>query len=106
MFRPPAPLPTNNNGFSILPMIWVYLIKTDGYKKVRCVANGAPHLKGPITLTATYATCLDQSACYLFWSIAAIKNKKVFGANAQNAFAKAPSPTSPLYQKTDKAFRN
>ena len=59
-----------------------------------------------ITLAATYAACLDQAAYRLFWSIAAIKNKKVFGADAQNTFAKAPPPKSPLYLKTDEAFRN
>ena len=106
MFSHPGPLPPTDTDFSILPMIWVYLIKTDGRKKARCVANGAPHLKGTITLSATYAACLDQSACRLFWSIAAIKNKKVFGADAQNAFAEAPPPKSPLYLKTDEAFRN
>ena len=106
MFSHPGPLPSTNTDFSILPMIWVYLIKTDGRKKARCVANGAPHLKDTITLAATYAACLDQSACRLFWSIAAIKNKKVFSADAQNAFAEAPPPKSPLYLKTGEAFRN
>ena len=106
MFGTPGPLPTDSSDFSVLPMIWVYLIKTDGRKKARCVANGAPHLKGTITLAATYAACLDQAACRLFWAIAAIKNKKVFGADAQNAFAEAPPPKSPLYLKTDEAFRN
>ena len=106
MFGDPGPLPTDSSDFSVLPMIWVYLIKTDGRKKARCVANGAPHLKGTITLAATYAACLDQAACRLFWAIAAIKNKKVFGADAQNAFAEAPPPKSPLYLKTDEAFRN
>ena len=106
MFDSPGPIPENASNVSILPMIWVYLIKTDGRKKARCVANGAPHLKGTITLTATYAACLDQSANRLFWAYAAIKNKKVYGADAQNAFAEAPPPKSPLYLKIDDAFRN
>ena len=106
MFDPPGPIPSDVKNFSILPMIWVYLVKTDGRKKARCVANGAPHLKGTITLAATYAACLDQSANRLFWSFAAIKCKQVFGADAQNAFAEAPPPKAPLYLKIDAAFRN
>ena len=106
MFGPPGSIPSDENEYSILPMIWVYLIKTDGRKKARCVANGAPHLKGTITLAATYAACLDQSANRLFWSFVAIKCKQVFGADAQNAFAEAPPPTTPLYLKIDDAFRN
>ena len=106
MFGDPGPLPDDSNDYSVLPMIWVYIIKTDGRKKARCVANGAPHLKGSITLAHTYAACIDQSACRLFWAIAAMKCKLVYGSDAVNAFAEAPPPKSPLYLKTDAAYRN
>ena len=106
IFSKPGPLPTDIKDYSILPMIWVYLIKVDGRKKARCVANGAPHLKGTITLANTYAACLEQAACRLFWAIAAIKNKLVFGSDAVNAFAEAPPPKSPLFLKIDEAYRN
>ena len=106
MFGKPGPLPTDGTEYNVLPMIWVYLVKTDGRKKARCVANGAPHLKGSITLAHTYAACIDQSACRLFWATAAIKCKLVFGSDAVNAFAEAPPPKSPLYLKTDAAYRN
>ena len=106
MFGDPGPLPSDGSEYSVLPMIWVYLIKTDGRKKARCVANGAPHLKGTITLANTYAACIDQSACRLFWAIAAVKGKLVFGSDAVNAFAEAPPPKSPVYLKTDEAYRN
>ena len=106
MFGEPGPLPTNGTEYSVLHMIWVYLVKTDGRKKARCVANGAPHLKGSITLAHTYAACIDQSACCLFWAIVAMKCKLVCGSDAVNAFAKAPPPKSPLYLKTDAAYHN
>ena len=106
MSSDPGPIPSDTTDYSILPMIWVYLIKTDGRKKDQCVANGAPHLKGTITLATTYAACLDQSANRLFWAFVAIKCKQVFGADAQNAFAEAPPPKTPLYLKVDAAFRN
>ncbi len=106
MFGPPGPLPSDDIDFSILPMICVYLIKVDGRKKAQCVANGAAHFKGTITLANTYAACIDQSACRLFWAIAAIKNKLVFGSDAVNAFAEDPPPKLPLYLKVDAAYRN
>ena len=104
MFGPPGPLPSKS--VNILPMIWVYLVKTDGRKKARCVANGAAHFKGSITIANTYAACLEQAACRLFWSIVAMKNKRVYGSDAANAFAEAPPPKSPLYLKVDTAYIN
>ncbi len=76
---------------NVLPMIWTYLTKTCGRKKARCVANGTPHLKGSVTLANTYATCLEQSTgAGMFWAICALKNRRVYGADASNAFAEAP----------------
>ena len=103
MFGSSDPIPSTTKDYSILPMIWVYLMKVDGRKKARCVVNGAPHLKGTITLAITYAACLEQAVCRLFWSIAAIKNKKFYGADAVNVFAEAPPPKSPLFLKIDMA---
>ena len=70
------------------------------------VANGAPHLKGTITLANTYAACLEQSGFRIFWAICVLTNKNVFGADAANAFAEAPPPKAPLFLKVDAAFRN
>ena len=107
MISHPGPIPSNITDYSILPMIWVYLIKVDGQKKARCVANGAPHLKGTITLANTYAVRLEQAACrLLFWAITAIRNKLVFGSDAVNAFAEAPPPQLPLFLKVDTAYCN
>ena len=87
-------------------MIWIYIIKTDGWKKAICAANGAPHLNGTITLIHIYVIYIDQSACRLFWAIAAMKCKLVYGSDAANTCAEAPPPKSPLYLKTDKAYWN
>ena len=106
MFGKPGPLPNHLDKYSILPMIWVYIVKSCGRKKARCVANGAPHLKGTITLANTYAACLEQSGFRIFWAICALRNKQVFGSDAANAFAEAPPPKCPLYLKVDAAFRN
>ena len=106
MFGPPGPIPTDVPYPSILPMIWVYIIKVDGRYKARCVANGAPHLKGSLTLAQTYAACLEQSGCRIFWSLCAAKNKTIYGADVANAFAEAPPPKSRLWLKIDDAYRN
>ena len=74
MFSEPTELPTDNPNINVLPMIWTYLVKSCGRKKARCVANGAPHLKGSITLANTYAACLEQTGARIFWAIAALTN--------------------------------
>ena len=59
MFNDPVPFPKGEHN-NILPMIWNYLLKNDGTKKARCVADGSPRQKGSITLANTYAACLKQ----------------------------------------------
>ena len=104
MFGEPGPLPTNGE-YNVLPMIWSYLVKTCGRKKARCVANGAPHLKGSVTLANTYAACLEQTGARILWSLSALHNRKVYGADASNAFAEAPPQKAPLYLRIDAAYR-
>ena len=105
MFSAPTTLPPNET-FNVLPMIWNYLIKNTGRKKARCVANGSPRMKGSITLANTYAACVEQPAARIFWSISALKNLRVYGADCFNAFAEAAPPTEPLYMKIDSQFRS
>ena len=106
MFGPPGELPTGIDDINVLPMIWTYLTKTCGRKKARCVANGAPHLKGSVTLANTYAACLEQTAARIFWSLAATLGKLVFGSDASNAFGEAPAPKAPLFLRVDDAYRD
>ena len=105
MFSPPAKLP-NEHGINVLAMIWVYIIKTCGRKKARCVANGNPQQKGSVTLANTYAACLEQAGARIFWATCALKNKLIFGSDMSNAFAEAPAPKAPLYLKVDIAYKN
>ena len=90
MFSKPTTLPNNKEDYNILPMIWNYLIKKDGKKKARCVADGSGKQAGTISLDHTYAACLDQSRAKMFWGLIALKNLKAFGADCSNAFAEAP----------------
>ena len=105
MFSKPRKLP-NEHGINVLAMIWVYLIKTCGRKKARCVANGNPKMKGSVTLANTYAACLEQAGARIFWATCALRNKLVYGSDMSNAFAEAPPPKAPLYLKVDAAYKN
>ena len=102
MFGPPEPAPCTGN---ILPLIWNYVIKLDGTRKARCVANGSPRLKGSVTLSRTCAAALEQSGAQLFWALSAINNHVITGADASNAFAEAEPPEAPQCVRVDDAFR-
>ena len=91
MFGEPEARPTKAN---ILSLLWTYLIKSDGTKKVRCCCNGNLGRKGSITLAHTYAACVEQPAQRVYW-----------GLVASNAFAEAPPPKAPLYVLVDRPYR-
>ena len=102
MFGDPVQRPPKCN---ILPLIWTYLVKSDGTKKARCVCNGSPSRRGSVTLAHTYAAALDQSGARTFWAITALHNYVAYGADATNAFAEAPPPKAPLYVTIDAQFK-
>ena len=91
---------------NILLLIWTYVIKKDGTKKACCIYNGSPHQKSTVALGNTYPASLEQSGSRLFWTLSALMNCKVYGADATNTFAEAPPPLAPLYVKIDNAYRN
>ena len=102
MFGSPVPRPQDAN---VLPLIWVYVYKTNGVRKARCVCNGSPRMKGTVTLDHTYAAALEQTGSRIFWALSAIHNYIVSGGDASNAFAEANSPKIPLYVRVDTAFK-
>ena len=102
MFGDPVQRPPLCN---ILPIIWTYLIKTDGTKKARCVCNRSPSRRGSVTLAHTYAADLDQAGARTFWDITVLHNYTAYGADATNVFAEAPPPQAPLYVIIDASFK-
>ena len=58
MFGDPIKRPPNAN---VLPLIWTYLLKSEGTKKDRSVCNGSPSRQVSATLAHMYAVVLDQS---------------------------------------------
>ena len=103
MFSKPMPIP---KGANCLPFIWTYNIKDDGTKKARAPCNGSPKMKGTVTIGETYAASLEQTAARIFWSVSALKNNIVIGADASNAFAEAPAPLAPLYMSLDTQYHS
>ena len=63
MFGEPVPRPKYAN---VLPLIWIYVYKTSGVCKARCVCNGSPRMKGTITLGHTYAAALEQNGVIVY----------------------------------------
>ena len=49
---------------------------------------------------------MDQTGAQIFWAIAVLTNKIVYGSDASNAFAEAPVPKAPLYLRIDQAYKD
>mmetsp|Transcript_16490 Transcript_16490/g.15919 ORF Transcript_16490/g.15919 Transcript_16490/m.15919 type:complete len:83 (-) Transcript_16490:204-452(-) len=81
------------------------MVKTDGTTKARCVCNGSPSRRGPITLVHTYAAVLDHVGARTFWTITALKNFIACGAEDTNAFGEPPPPKALLYVTIDAPFK-
>ena len=106
MFGKPIPRPL---GATILPFVWAYYMKVDPITgepiyKARGTCNGGKRYGKAITLAETYATCVAQPACRLYWAITANEGLISVGADAGNAFAKAPPPVEPFYMAIDDQF--
>ena len=98
--KPCLPPPNSN----IMPLLWTYIVKPNGIKKVRCVCNSSPRQKGVVTLGQTYAAALNQSGCRIFYALSALKNYIIHGADATNAYAEAPPPIAKLYVKVNQLY--
>ena len=107
MFGAPIKRP---HGATVLPFVWAYCIKVDPRTgqpifKARCTCNGGKRYGKAVTLAETYATCVAQPACRLFWAITASEGLVSLGADAGNAFAEAPPPVEPFYMMVDAQFQ-
>ena len=107
MFGAPIPRP---KGAIVLPFVWAYSTKIDPITgeiiyKARCTCNGGKRFGRAVTMAETYATCVAQPACRVYWAIVAAAGLIALGADAANAFAEAPPPVEPFYMKIDIQFR-
>jgi hypothetical protein len=93
---------SSHGNATVLPFVWTYVIKEDpksgaAILKARGTCKWGKPIGKAVTIAETYATCVEQPACRLFWSLAASTNLIVMGADAGNAFAEAPPSGSILY---------
>ena len=107
MFGKPIPRPADA---TVLPFVWTYIIKEDPITgepifKARGTCNGGKKYGKAVTVAETYATCVEQPACRLYWSITASECLVAMGADAGNAFAEAPPPEVPFYMRIDDQYR-
>jgi hypothetical protein len=107
MFGDPIPRPPEA---VVLPFVWTYMLKEDPLtqeikKKARATCNGGKKYGKAVTVAETYATCVEQPACRLYWSTTASECLLAMGADAGNAFAEAPPTTEPFYMRIDDQFR-
>ena len=106
MFGDPVRRPS---GAIVLPFVWAYSIKIDSISgeliyKARGTCNGGKRYGKAVTMAETYATCVAQPACRLYWAITASEGLISIGADAGNAFAEAPPPVEPFYMAIDDQF--
>ena len=106
-FGDPIPWP---DGATVLPFVRNYLLKQYPLTgtliyKARGTCNGGPRYGRAVTMAETYATCVEQPACRIYWALTASQNLLAMGADAGNAFAEAPPPLQKFYMKIDDQFR-
>jgi hypothetical protein len=108
MFGDPIPWP---DGATVLPFVWTYLLKQcpltgNLIYKARATCNGGSRYGRAVTMAETYATCVEQPASRMYWSLTASHNLLAMGADAGNAFAEAPPPLQKFYMRIDEPFRH
>jgi hypothetical protein len=89
----------------ILRMHWQYQIRRDGTRRARNCCDGSPRAAPTLhAVAATYSSCVEQPVQRLFFALAARLSYRVFGGDAQDAFAHSPGPTVPTFVHIDDAY--
>ena len=73
--------------------------------KARATCSGGKEYGKAVTVAETYATCVEQPACRVYWAMTAQLCLIAMGADAGNAFAEAPPATEPFFMRIDDQFR-
>jgi hypothetical protein len=104
MFGTPcAPLP----GHALFHWVWLYKIKEkeNDLKKARAVCDGFTRGGQAQVQGQTYAPTPDMTDLRLFFALATLEGKLVFGADVSNAFAEADAPAQSYSMRVDVQFR-
>ncbi len=99
-----APVPATDTA-AIFNLVWTYVIKElDKRKKAQCTCDGSTCGGQVRVLDFTYANCVDQTSCRIFYALSAAENLLIYGSDVVNAFAEAPPPKQGFFICPDKAF--
>ena len=90
---------------TVLPFVWTYLFKDGNTLKARGTCNGCKRYDRAITMAPKYASCVEQSASCMFWSLAALNGMTVIGTDAGNSFAEADPLKDPLFMSIDEQYQ-
>ncbi|MCE2996259.1 MAG: hypothetical protein LW863_11705 [Flammeovirgaceae bacterium] len=102
MYGPPMPRPARA---VVLRPHWTYHIKRDGTRRSRNCCDGSPRSAPALhTLASTYSSCVEQPVQRMFFALAAHLGYRVYGADAQDAYAHSPPPDQPTYIAIDDQY--
>ena len=102
MYGAPAPRPP---GAIVLRPHWQYSIKRDGTRRSRNCCDGSPKAASVLHgIASTYSSCVEQPIQRMFFALAAHNNYKVYGGDAQDAYAHSPPPDTPTFVTVDDAY--
>jgi len=84
---------------------WQCSIKRDGTRRSRICCDGSPQ-SAPLLhgIASTYSSCVEQPAQQLFFALAARENYRVYGGDAQDAYAHSPPLETPTFVSIDDAY--
>ena len=102
MYGDPIPKP---DGAIVLRPHWQYHIKRDGTRRSRNCCDGSPRSAPSLhAVASTYSSCVEQPIFRLFTAISALKGYKIYGGDAQDAYAHSPPPEHPTYVSIDDQY--
>jgi len=94
-------------GAIVLCPHWQCSIKRDGTQRYRNCCDGTPR-SAPLLhdIASTYSSCVEQPVQQRFLALAARENYRVYGGDAQDAYAHSPPPETPTFVSIDNAYAN
>jgi hypothetical protein len=102
MFGEPVPKPP---GAIVMRPHWQYQLKRDGTRRSRNCCDGSKK-SAPIlhAIANTYSSCVEQPIQRMFFALAASRGYRIYGGDAQDAYAHSPPPERPTFVSIDNAY--
>ena len=99
-----TPIPRPKDAIVLRPH-WRYLVKRDGTRRSRNCCDGSPCAAPSLHAFAmTYSSCVEQPIQCLFFALSAHMGYRVYGGDAQDAYAHSPPPEVPTFVSLDSQY--